>query len=39
MYRELITLLGESRRYALALLVAVLRNKPEGRGFDFRWGF
>jgi hypothetical protein len=24
--------------YAVAQLVEALRYKPEGRGFDFRWG-
>jgi hypothetical protein len=30
--------LPESAGYAVAQLVEALRYKPEGRGFDFRWG-
>jgi hypothetical protein len=26
------------KRYAVAQLVEALRYKPEGRGFDYRWG-
>ena len=26
------------RGYAVTQLVEALRYKPEGRGFDFRWG-